>query len=47
MAGNVKITQLPVVATMTDSTIVPVVAAGVLAGEIYYDNGGTVRVVLP
>lgn len=28
MAGNVKITQLPVVATMTDSTIVPVVANG-------------------
>lgn len=28
MAGNVKISQLPVVATMTDSTIVPVVAGG-------------------
>jgi hypothetical protein len=28
MAGNVKISQLPVVATMTDSTIVPVVANG-------------------
>jgi hypothetical protein len=28
MAGNVKISQLPVVATMTDSTIVPVVSSG-------------------
>lgn len=28
MAGNVKISDLPVVATMTDSTIVPVVAGG-------------------
>jgi len=28
MAGNVKISQLPIAATMTDSTIVPVVASG-------------------
>ena len=28
MAGNVKISQLPIAATMTDSTIVPVVAGG-------------------
>ena len=28
MAGNVKISQLPIAATMTDSTIVPVVSGG-------------------